>query len=311
MRKRFFLLFVGVVFAVFLTGCPSLPQEREDAPLALPPPPPVLDPIGGTVGPMVVTGWVGLSINARDITIILQGTEFSQDMAPGTVVNWIQNLPSGLTARVRQIRANETTGIITVVGTPTIPSSDILNIVIPAAAIRTFSPIRLVENVDTRFSINDNIRTSSFSAIGAGTSNLGWLGNSVGPLNVPMLPREQAFEGVGIVIVRATAVRSLRPDNEYHWSGETVNHGRLMEAAQAIGAHGIINVVIDYTDSVEVREVIRELPPEHVWSDVENIQRSRNILREVTRDGVRYVVQTTSIITRNYIGSALAIRYVR
>ena len=266
--------------------------------------------IGGTIQPVIISGSVGSAINTRDLTINLMGTEFSQDMAPGTVVNWVTNLPPGLTARVRRVRAGETTGVITVAGTPNIPSTDVLNIVVPGFALRDTATVSVITNVDARFAINDNTRIISFSQISDGTSNPNWMGPQIGPLNVPMLPPVKDFEGVGIVTVRAIAVERLGPDNQYHWSGERINYGRLMEEAQRLGAHAIINVVIDYTDNVEFMEVIRELAPEHEWSADELDKISRGILREIRRDNVRYSVETSHVITRTYIGSALAIRYI-
>ena len=265
---------------------------------------------GSSIGSVVINGSVDSAIIAKDITINLMGDEFLSDMAPGTSVNWITNLPAGLTSRVKRVRAGERTGIITVSGTPTEVSTNVLAISIQASAVRSRTVIPVITNVDARFAINANTRQITVTEDASGSSNPNWMGTQRGPLNIPLLPAIKDFEGIGLVTVRATAVEKLGADNQYHWTGNTVNYGMLIEAASRLNAHAIINIVVDYTDNVEYKEVIRELAREHEWSDDELDKISRGILREIRKDNVRYVAETSHVITRTYIASALAIKYI-
>ena len=269
------------------------------------------DIIGGSVDTVIINGSVDSAIISKDVRVNIMGTEFDQDMAPGTVVSsWISNLPQGLTARVRRVRADETTGIITVSGIPREVSTDIVKISIPASAVKRETAVDFMANVDARFAINDNTVITSVLEIDGGSSHPNWLSPQVGPLNVPALPPVKDFQGLGIVTVRTTAVHRLGADNEYNWTGQRVNYGMLIEEAQRLGAHGITNVVIDYTDHIERTEIIRELAFEHEWSDNELDKISRGILREIINNEGRFSVESSQVITRTYFGSALAIRYV-
>jgi hypothetical protein len=136
------------------------------------------------------------------------------------------------------------------------------------------------------------------------------MGDQVGPLNVPMLPAIKDFEGLGIVSVTSQTVEKLGADNQYHWSGETVNYAKLMLEARKLGAHAIINVVIDYEDKIENSKLVRDIEPDHVWTEDELEKISRGIIKEKTEGGRRYVEENTRVITRTYTGTALAIRYI-
>jgi hypothetical protein len=135
------------------------------------------------------------------------------------------------------------------------------------------------------------------------------MGDQIGPLNVPIIPSIKDFDGLGIVSVTATAVERLGADNQYHWSGESINYGVLMEEARRLGAHAIVNIVIDYTDRVENIEVIRELADGHEWTQEEQEKLARGILTEITIGNQRHAVETSHVITRTYRGTALAIKY--
>ena len=266
--------------------------------------------LGGSIADVLIDGSVDSAIISKDIKLTLLGAVFAEDMAPGASVNWITNLPSGLSARVKQVRAKDSTGIITVSGTPLAISTDTVAMSIPSYSVVPGADLPVISNVYARFAINNNTRQISVTEVSGGSSNPNWIGVQRGPLNVPILPAVKDFQGVGLVSVKATSVEQLGADNQYHWTGQSVNYGMLIEAAQKLDAHAIINVVVDYNDSVEYREVIRELAPEHEWSDDELDKIARGILYELVKDEVRYSVERSHIITRTYIGSALAIRYV-
>jgi hypothetical protein len=82
-----------------------------------------------------------------------------------------------------------------------------------------------------------------------------------------------------------------------------------MEEARRLGAHAIINIVIDYTDRVENIEVIRELAAGHEWTQEELDKLAQGIMTEITIGNQRHVVETSHAITRTYRGTALAIKY--
>jgi hypothetical protein len=264
---------------------------------------------GAVVQTVLIDGSVDSAISAKDVTITLSGVSFAADLAPGTVVPWITNLPQGLTARVKQVRAGENRGIITVAGTPAEISEEVLSITIPAAAVSGVGPVPAVPNSNARFTINGNIRQISTSYINNGSQRADWMGSAMGPLNVPVLPSVKDFEGLGIVTVQATAVEQLGPDNQYHWSGKIVNYGSLIIEAQRLGADAIINVVIDYTDSIQNVQTTREIAQEHQWTEEEQDKLSKGILKEVRSGGIRRAVETNRVVTRTYTGSALAIKY--
>ncbi|MCL2230947.1 MAG: hypothetical protein FWC01_07600 [Treponema sp.] len=266
--------------------------------------------LGGTVNAVQVSGSVDSAIIARDITVTLLGDVFSSNIAPGTTVTWITNMPSGLTARVKRVRANTNVGVITIAGTPTSESIDNLTLSIPAAVVNSRTNIPIADNPNTRFSISSVSRRISVNEVASGSSNPNWVGTQVGPLNIPVLPAVKDFQGLGLVTVRATAVERLGADNQYHWTGNTVNYGMLVEAAARLNAHAIINIVVDYTDSVEINTVTRELAADHSWSEDELEKISRGILKEERRGGVRFSIETSHVVTRTYIASALAIRYI-
>jgi hypothetical protein len=258
---------------------------------------------------VLIDGSVGSAITTKDLGITLEGARFAEDIAPGTAVSWITNLPAGLTARVKQARANGNTATITVAGTPTVISSAVLSVTIPASVLASRVAVPVVSNAEALFAINNNTRQISTSDMAGSSSNPHWLGDQVGPLNVPVIPAIKDFDGLGIVSVTAVAVERLGADNQYHWSGGNVNYGLLMEEARRLGAHAIVNVVLDYSDSVENSEVIRELADGHEWTQEELEKLAQGILREVRIGNQRHVVETSYVLTRTYRGTALAIKY--
>ncbi|MDR3248741.1 MAG: hypothetical protein LBT39_08135, partial [Treponema sp.] len=125
---------------------------------------------GASVRTILIDGSVGSAITSKDLRITLSGAQFAEDLAPGTVVSWINNLPAGLTARVKQVRAKENTAIITVSGTPVVISSAVLSATIPASVLTSDTAVPVVSNVEALFAINDNTRQISTADVSGSSS---------------------------------------------------------------------------------------------------------------------------------------------
>jgi hypothetical protein len=258
---------------------------------------------------VIISGFVGFEINAKDVSIHLIGGGLRDDIPPGAAVDWITNMPAGLNARIKTAKAGEPVISLTVSGTPRNESQEVLKITIPVDVLDRDSSFTAGISQEVRFSIG-SARQWQYGGIASGSSNPYWLGDQTGPLNVPMLPAIKDFEGLGIVSVTSQTVEKLGADNQYHWSGETVNYGKLMLEAKKLGAHAIINVVIDYEDIIENNKIIRDLEADHVWTGDELEKINQGIIKEKTEDGRRFVEENTRVITRTYTGTALAIRYI-
>jgi hypothetical protein len=267
------------------------------------------DIVGVLLEKVIISGFVGFEVNAKDVSIRLTGGGLKEDIPPGAVVNWITNLPAGLSARIKTAKAGEPLISLTVSGVPRSESQETLKITIPVNVLDRDSSFTAGINQEARFSIG-SARQWRYGGIAGGSSNPYWQGDQVGPLNVPMLPAIKDFEGMGIVSVSSQTVEKLGSDNQYHWSGEVVNYAKLMLEAKKLGAHAIINVVVDYEDTIENNKVVRNLEADHVWTEDELEKIRLGILKEKTENGRRSVEENTRVITRTYTGTALAIRYI-
>jgi hypothetical protein len=267
------------------------------------------DIVGVLLEKVIISGFVGFEVNAKDVSIRLTGGGLKDDIPPGTVVDWITNIPAGLTARIKTAKAGDPLVSLTVSGVPRSESQEALKITIPVNVLDRDSSFTAGINQEARFSIG-SARQWQYGGIASGSSNPYWQGDQVGPLNVPMLPAIKDFEGVGIVSVTSRTVEKLGSDNQYHWSGEVVNYAKLMLEAKRLGAHAITNVVVDYEDTIENNKIVRDLEADHVWTEDELEKIKLGILKEKTEGGRRYIEENSRVITRTYTGTALAIRYI-
>ena len=101
-----------------------------------------------TVDSVTISGEQGETIASTDVTVTLTGYTFETALSE----NWITNLPAGLVQTVKRI--SDTKARITVSGTPTALSDQIVNITIPKANITGLaSDLTAESNSDAKFNI--------------------------------------------------------------------------------------------------------------------------------------------------------------
>ena len=101
-----------------------------------------------TIGSVTISGEQGETIANTDITVTLTGYTFETALSG----NWITNLPAGLVQTVKRI--SDTKAKITVSGTPTALSSQVVEITIPKANITGLtSDLTAESNSDAKFNI--------------------------------------------------------------------------------------------------------------------------------------------------------------
>ena len=101
-----------------------------------------------TIGSVTIFGEQGETIANTDITVTLTGYTFETALSG----NWITNLPNGLVQSVTKV--SDTEAKITVSGTPTALSNQVVNIKIPKANITGLASDLIVEsNSDAKFNI--------------------------------------------------------------------------------------------------------------------------------------------------------------
>ena len=101
-----------------------------------------------TIDSVTISGEQGETIASTDITVTLMGYTFATALSG----NWITNLPAGLVQTVKRI--SNTEAKITVSGTPTALSDQVVNITIPKANITGLaSDLPVESNSDAKFNI--------------------------------------------------------------------------------------------------------------------------------------------------------------
>ena len=101
-----------------------------------------------TIGSVTISGEQGETIANTDITVTLTGYTFATALSG----NWITNLPDGLVQSVTKV--SDTEAKITVSGTPTALSDQVVNITIPKANITGLtSDLTAESNSDAKFNI--------------------------------------------------------------------------------------------------------------------------------------------------------------
>lgn len=101
-----------------------------------------------TIGSVTISGEQGETIASTDVTVTLTGYTFATALSG----NWITNLPAGLVQSVTRI--SDTKAKITVSGTPTALSDQVVNITIPTANITGLTSYLTAEsNSDAKFNI--------------------------------------------------------------------------------------------------------------------------------------------------------------
>ncbi len=101
-----------------------------------------------TIGSVTISGEQGETIANTDVTVTLTGYTFATTLSG----NWITNLPAGLVQTLTRI--SDTKAKITVSGTPTALSDQVVNITIPKANITGLtSDLTAESNSDAKFNI--------------------------------------------------------------------------------------------------------------------------------------------------------------
>jgi hypothetical protein len=135
---------------------------------------PSVTPPAATLGDVTVTGTVDSSITPVNFTITLSGGATFKAISANTVVNsWITNHPSGLVAAITSnINAGDTTGSITISGSPRSASAGTLALTIPAANLQGTlgSSLTAAVNSNAKFQITD-IPDASLSGLVYGVKN--------------------------------------------------------------------------------------------------------------------------------------------
>lgn len=123
-----------------------------------------------TVDSVTIFGEQGETIANKDITVTLTGYTFATALSG----NWITNLPAGLVQTVQRI--SDTEAKITVSGTPTALSDQVVNITIPKANITGLtSNLTAESNSDAKFNI---VATLTEIAIPKAKTNLTYTAGS-------------------------------------------------------------------------------------------------------------------------------------
>jgi hypothetical protein len=261
---------------------------------------------GASLQDVIIGGAVGSALNAK-IELNLSQSTVAADLAAGQV-GWITNLPQGLSASVNPTKAGSQVISLSISGTPTEESDEALKLVIPAAIVGSESDVNVAPNKKAIFDIGPAFTSLKYA--GNITSSNDTI-DYKGPYDdkIPNLPSYKDFQGMGIVSLDTTAVQQLGPDHQYYWSGNVVTYGKLMEQAQKLGADAIINVHIDYTDSVSFTTSRTYYDSAHQLTEAENTELANGTLKIVMVNGIRYLEETSRVITRNYTGTATAIKY--
>lgn len=123
-----------------------------------------------TIGSVTISGEQGETIANTDITVTLTGYTFETALSG----NWITNLPAGLVQSVTRI--SDTKAKITVSGTPTALSDQVVNITIPKANITGLtSDLTAESNSDAKFNI---VATLTEIAVPTAKTNLTYTAGS-------------------------------------------------------------------------------------------------------------------------------------
>jgi hypothetical protein len=119
------------------------------------------------VGDVTINGSQNVAINAKSFTLGLSGTATFKAIAAGTQVNWIDNLPMGLQARVNAAVSDDATALgITVSGTPLTAASGPLSVTIPVGALNgVLSGITAASNPDAQYNITGPGKTITVTGI--------------------------------------------------------------------------------------------------------------------------------------------------
>jgi hypothetical protein len=282
---------------------------------------------GVDVAAIVVGGAIGREIDPKPFTIKIAGTKVREELIPilkkGTDItnikelpNIFPNIPGGLHAYLEEdvVMAPEKeqqSVTIVIKGTPTVQVKTAMEIKIPAE----FTTANMELVVPTTGKAMYDI--GSYAT--AGTADLelrtgtNWKGVVEGwGLTGPEVYKLKDFTAVKIIQLEKTSYYEIGEDGEYHWTGDSITYGDLMNEAKQYDAHAIIDVVIDSKDTISVKQEQRHVEDGHkrVPGSLEDIKYNNGIITETDdpNGGLLYL-ETIIKTVRQWTGTALAIRY--
>jgi len=274
---------------------------------------------GVDIAPVVVGGAVTTRIDSKTFTLKFGGTRLANAMRRGAdVTSWFTNIPRGLSASLAEdavpAREGQQTVLVTISGTPSMQSRESMRVTVPAMITECGAVIEAAPSALSRYDVG------SFEGItfdvdkwDSATLNNHWDGNQpweTGGLDGPKPYALKDFDSVGVIQITAKAKYSLREDGKYHWEGDAITYGALMAEAKKLGAHAIINVVVDYKDHETHSTARRQVEAGHAPTPVERAKHEAGILTvEVAADGSEIYIEDIREIERTYTGTALAIKW--
>ena len=106
------------------------------------------------VSNVTVDGTTGTQITQQDVTVSLTNDKFKAIQADTDVTSWFNNLPLGLTAKVKNdVAAEAGAAVITISGTPTEASEAVMDITIPGGVLNSGNALEVTANDNAKYSI--------------------------------------------------------------------------------------------------------------------------------------------------------------
>ncbi|MDR1908425.1 MAG: hypothetical protein LBQ35_00720 [Spirochaetaceae bacterium] len=268
---------------------------------------------GLSLSNVIVGGAVNNEIVPRTVTIHFGAGKLIEEIAKdANLARWFTNLPAGLRAVATDTTpAGASAVTVTISGTPSSNVDAPILVTVPANVIYEGRAFEVSRNDNARydvgaFEVQTRVREVEDS------ENPNWRGNRNWQLNGPRLVEVKDFDAVGVIQITAQSVEEIGPDNDYRWSGDGITYAKLMAEARRLNAHAIINIVVDFEDTITERIERRHVLPGYRLSVEEQAANRRNPNRFVLVteiDGALALVETTHRTVRVYTGTALAIRY--
>jgi hypothetical protein len=284
---------------------------------------------GVDIASVIIGGAINRDIDPKSFTLKFGGTKLAGVLQEGMVISeWFTNLPLGLVARVAEDTVPVIEGqqalLVTISGRPTVQSKDKVYVIVPGSITTAGIALEVQTSEKARYDIGAYSKTAyDMDPWGSSTLDNHWDGSQpweLSGLDGPKPFSSKDFDAVGIIQIKAVAVESLGEDGEYHWQGEAVTYGKLMAEAQKLGAHAIINVVVDFKDEVNESLEKRHVEEGHVDTELERAKKrtpfrkndpNSNYIIEAIPDpnGGTIYVERIRTTTRTYTGTALAIKW--
>ena len=235
-----------------------------------------------------VNGTVGTAIAANtNVSITLTNDTFASSVSAGTNVSSWFNLPTGLTATVSSINATKNAITVTISGTPSVASSAVITVSIPAANLATGTAAFLAASTNTnaKYAIVNSSGGGSISGGGGGGGGGGagsaasatTTSNSINPTTASFDKTEGMANHQDIIVTltvgsgKLSQIKNdstvLKAETDYTVSGNTYTIKATYLATLPIGTQTIVFDMNSGTDpslSVVVSESDAPGPEEWV-----------------------------------------------